>query len=309
MTSPRSIRWCLALFAATVACKFETEGEAHASESSSGGTDSGDPTGDPTGMQTTVGSTTMGSTTATTATTTSASTTMGTSDPTTDTTDPDSTGNVDTGPAGDAIYEADFAGNDGEDWPSPWEVVGVGIIEAELDGGRGRLAGATMHTSRIALPGFDETDVDIYVTVTFDDPSAQGFGFYCRQNGGALTDTDPPGQGYAVFFEGAYMRAIGVWREIDGVEQLIGLTPDAVPGGLAGDVPYRIRFQCRQNGETTNLRAKVWPVGEDEPADWRVSHDDPTPQLQNLSGSFAADIYNYAGTGSLYVDDIWIAAL
>lgn len=308
MTLTRSICW-LALFAATTACKFKAEGEIHASgsESSSSGTGDGDPSGDPTGMPTT----SMGSTTATTttATTTSASTSMGTSDPTADTMDPDSTGNVDTGPVGDALYEEDFAGNDGDDWPSPWEVVGVGVIEAELDGERGRLAGSTTHTSRIALPGFDEVDVDIYVTVTFDDPSAQGFGFYCRQNAGALTDTDPPGQGYAVFFEGAYMRAIGVWREVDGVEQLIGLTPDAVPGGLAGGVPYRIRYQCQQNGDMTTLRAKVWPVGDDEPDEWRVSYDDPTPQLQNLGGGFAADIYNYAGTGSLYVDDVWIGAL
>jgi hypothetical protein len=166
-----------------------------------------------------------------------------------------------------------------------------------------------MYTARMVLPEFDEVDADVYVTVTFDDPSAQGFGFYCRQNGGALQATDPAGQGYAVFFEGAYMRAIGIWREIDGVEELLTNTPEAIPTGLQGGVPYRIRFQCRQNGDVTNLRAKVWPDGDAEPAQWRVSVDDDTPELQDLSGSFAADIYNYGGTGAIYVDDVFIAAM
>ena len=56
---------------------------------------------------------------------------------------------------------------------------------------------------------FDELDVDMYATVTFEDPTAQGFGLYARQNGGALQDTNPPGLGYALYIEGAYMRAIG----------------------------------------------------------------------------------------------------
>ncbi|MBC8068307.1 MAG: hypothetical protein IAG13_08235 [Deltaproteobacteria bacterium] len=84
-----------------------------------------------------------------------------------------------------------------------------------------------------------------------------------------------------------------------------GPPPDAIPTALQGGV----RFQCVQNGDVTTLRAKVWPDGDAEPAQWRVSFDDGTPELQELSGGFAADIYNYGGTGSIYVDDVFIAAM
>jgi hypothetical protein len=212
-------RWLAALLIATTlaACKDKGGDAGEDTETSSGsGTDpTGDPSGDPSGSptsaptSTSASSTTMGSTSEPTT-----STTMSSTDPTDDTTEPDSTGDPDTGPVGDAIYEEDFAGNDGDPWPAPWEIAGEGIIDAELDGGRGRMSGVTMHTSRMILPGFDELDAEMYVTVTFDDPAAQGFGFYCRQNGGALTDTDPPGEGYAVFFEGAYDRDLArdQWR-------------------------------------------------------------------------------------------------
>ncbi len=307
-------RWlaALAIAASAAACK-DKGGDAgedtEASSSSGTGDATGDPSGDPSGSPTSAPTSTSASTTTASTTNEPTTSTMSATDPTDDTTEPDSTGDPDTGPVGDAIYEEDFSGNDGDPWPAPWEIAGDGITQAELDGGRGRMAGITMHTSRMILPGFDELDAEMYVTVTFDDPSAQGFGFYCRQNGGALQDTDPPGQGYAVFFEGAYMRGIGIWREIDGVEELLSMTPEAIPGGLSAGTPYRIRYQCRQDGDITNVRAKVWPADEAEPEEWRVSVDDDTPQLQNLSGSFAADIYNYAGTGGLYVDDVWIAAL
>jgi hypothetical protein len=224
--------------------------------------------------------------------------------------DPDSSGGVDdTGAPGDAIHSDAFDGPDGSPWPDPWVVVGDGVISSELDTGRGRLSSATMHTGRIALDGFAELDTEVWATVTFDDPTAQGFGFYVRQNGGALQDTDPPGLGYAVYLEGAYLRAIGIWRETNGVEEPLLETPDPVPGGLQAGVPYRVRFQCEQNGTTTSLRAKVWPSDAAEPEAWSVSVEDDTPELQQLAGSFAIDNYNYTGTASIYLDDVVISRM
>jgi hypothetical protein len=228
-----------------------------------------------------------------------------------DTSQPDSSGGTDpdTGTPGEAIYEEAFDGADGSPWPSPWEIVGTSILEAELDGGRGRMSGQMGVTARMALPGFDVADVDIVVVVEFENWNQQGFGFYARQNGGALQQTDPPGQGYAVFIEGGFQQALGLWTEIDGVETAIVTTPDAVPGGVAANTPYVIRFQCLQNGATTTLRAKMWREDEAEPGAWMVETEDGTPQLQNIGGGFASDVYNYGGTGSVWVNHVTISEL
>ena len=72
-------------------------------------------------------------------------------------------------------------------------------------------------------------------------------------------------------------------------------------------VPYAIRFQCQQREGSTLLRAKMWRQDDAEPGDWMVETEDSTPELQNTSGSFANDMYNYAGTGSVWVHDVAIA--
>lgn len=235
--------------------------------------------------------------------------------------DPDSTGSdpdpstesggVDTSdpvPPGDTIYQEQFEGPDGDPWPDPWQVVGTQLISAELDGGRARFNGNTQHVARMALPGFSELDVDVAFTVTYDDYYAQGVGFYVRQNGGALLETDPPGEGYAIYIEGGFMQNVGVWRETAGVEEPL-LETSIASDPLEDGVPYRVRFQCFTQGAQTRLRGRIWPLDEAEPGTWRVDTLDDTPQLQGTAGSFAADIYNYAGTASVYIDDVVITQL
>jgi hypothetical protein len=204
-------------------------------------------------------------------------------------------------------FEESFDGFDGAPWPSPWAEAGSAVVSATIDDGRGHLVGATGQVARMVLPGFEETDVDISITVTFDDWTQQGFGLYVRQNGGALHETDPPGQGYATYVEGGFMQSIGIWRETNGVEEL--LAGVNVPGGeLAAGVPYRLRLQCRQEGSHTRLRTRMWPLGQDEPSTWQVDMTDDTPVLQGTAGSFAVDVYNYAGMGGVLVDDLYIAS-
>lgn len=219
--------------------------------------------------------------------------------------DPDETGSP---PAG-AIYFEDFEGADGSAWPSPWTSGGDAILSSEIVGGRARMNAETTAVGRMLLGGFDEVDADVTVVVEFDDWRQQGFGFYARQNGGVLHQTATPGQGYAVYVEGGFQGAIGVWRELDGVEEILQGTTDPIGGGLESGTPYRIRFQCEQAGDATMLRLKIWPDGSDEPGAWQLEHSDATPQLQDVSGSFAADVYNYAGTGSVYLDEVEIRRL
>ena len=223
--------------------------------------------------------------------------------------DPSDDTDDDTGsPFGTLPHAEAFEGIDGGPWPAPWAVSGEGVVSSTLEGGRGRLVGSPTNVARMVLPGFTETDVDVTVTVEFDAWASQGFGLYVRQNGGALHWTDPPGQGYAAYVEGGWMQFIGIWRETNGVEELLQGVP--VPGGtLQNGVPYRVRLQCRQEGEHTRLRTRIWPVGQAEPAMWHVDITDTTPVLQNTAGSFALDVYNYGGMGGIYVDDLQIDPL
>ena len=211
-------------------------------------------------------------------------------------------------PPNEQIYEEQFEGNDGSPWPAPWENPGTEVISAELDDGRARFNGNTMNVARMVLPGFSETDVDVAFTVTYEDYYAQGVGFYARQNGGVLQQTTTFGQGYAVYIEGGFMQNIGIWRETNGVEEPL-LETSIASMFLENGVPYRVRFECYAEGDQTRLRARLWPVGEDEPGSWLVDTVDSTPELQGTAGSFAADIYNYAGTASVYIDDVVISRL
>jgi hypothetical protein len=210
---------------------------------------------------------------------------------------------------GEVVYDEAFDGANGTEWPDPWEIVGDNIIDAEIDDGRARMSGENNLTARLALRGHDVVDADITVVVEYENFAAQGYGFYARQNGGALQQTDPPGQGYGVYAEGGALRSLGIWKEIDGVESPILEVPDAVPGGVESGVPYAIRFQCLQGDGSTTLRAKMWREGDEEPDAWMVETEDATAQLQDQSGSFANDVYNYAGTGSVWVHEVTIAAM
>lgn len=210
--------------------------------------------------------------------------------------------------SGMPLHEESFEGLDGAAWPAPWTPAGTAVVSATLDDGRGRLVGETGRVARMALPGFLETDVDVTITVAFDDWTRQGFGFYVRQNGGALQETMPPGQGYATYVEGGYLQSIGIWRETNGVEELLQAAD--VPGGmLAAGIPYHLRLQCQQEGASTRLRTRIWAMGEPEPDVWQVDLVDDTPELQGTAGSFALDVYNYDGMGGVLVDDLRADAL
>lgn len=303
----------LALVLVLGAChdKGEPSAEGNGDESSTSAADdsSGGPTGGPSGTPT---STTASTGTTASTTTADDDTSGGTSSSSSESSgesEGDSSSDDTTGAPGDAIYDDDFASAEGAAWHAPWQVVGDGVLSSEIDGGRGRLAGATMHTGRIILSDFEELDSEVWITVVFEDPTQQGFGFYVRQNGGALQDTVPAGLGYSVYLEGSFNRSIGIWRETNGIEEPLLETPDPVPGGLQPGVPYRVRFQCQQNGTMTAMRAKVWPADGTEPATWQVSVEDDTPELQDYAAGYSVDVYNYTGTGSLWVDDLVITRM
>jgi hypothetical protein len=70
-----------------------------------------------------------------------------------------------------------------------------------------------------------------------------------------------------------------------------------------------MRYQVVQQGALTALRGKVWLATDVEPAAWTTEVLDDTPELQDVLGSFAVDVYNNGGVDSVYFDDLEIRAL
>lgn len=217
------------------------------------------------------------------------------------------------GPNADAAFafSESFSVASGSEWPDPWDVLG-GVASQTVESGQGRLVPTPSNYS-LARMGFDAgvRDVEVSVRVTFEDVGTQGVGFYVRQNGGWLQGTTPHGSGYAVFLEGFRGSRIGVWHEINGVEQEIAFDDDIAT--LASFTQYRVRFRVTQEGAETRLRARVWLVGTIEPTTWQVDATDDEPSLQNVAGGFAVDSWSTRIeaplTAGTLVDDIVIVGL
>jgi hypothetical protein len=216
------------------------------------------------------------------------------------------------GASSDVVYSFDFEGADGASWPAPWAEAG-GVDQADLLGGRARLSPslgqAPYPLARMALSAAEQ-NVEATFVMTLTTPSAQGFGFYVRQNGGHLGISNPPGEGYAVFISNAVgaNSGVSVWVETAGAESALAATPYALVGGMA----YRVRFRVTQpTAGETRLSARIWPDGSSEPATWTVEHLTADPHLQGVPNGFAVDAYwaNQEVPDDLYLDDLEIVRL
>lgn len=215
---------------------------------------------------------------------------------------------------GQLLLEENFALADGSPWPAPWTEAGDEVAVADVQGGRGRLRPEPSGYSlaRMVAPG-SAAAVQALFTLVFEDSETQGVGFYARQNGGYLQQTTPFGEGYAVFVEAFRGDAIGVWREVGGVEDDLEILFDPTLA-FADDQPYRARYRMDLVpsvgvGSATRLRARVWPAGTPEPAIWQVDFEDASPELQGDEGGFAVDSWSElttAITAHTLVDDLQV---
>lgn len=221
--------------------------------------------------------------------------------------DPDSSGGP--MPGVECDFTESFDAPDGSPWPAPWVNTG-GVAVAEVVGGRGRLVPTPgpYAVARVFAP-MDCTDIDLTFTFEMSMPATQGFGIYVRQNGGYLVDTNPTGEGYSTFLQAFNEAGISVWREVDGVEQIIG---GVTPGPLEPNVVYHARLRVTQmDPGTTRLRARYWPTGAAEPGGWQVERTDDSPSLQTAGGGIAVDAYltpQASGPMDFFVDDIVASA-
>ena len=218
-----------------------------------------------------------------------------------------------------AILSQDFNGiASGSPWPAGWvNASGPNVVSATIQDGRACLEavqnnGNSQTTlARMVNQTISARDIEISVTVQYEDFYSQGVGLYGRQNGEFLDVNPVLGAGYALFVEGSNGACMGLWYEENGIEYLHECTApgdvlnyDFTPGGLAANSTFNYRFQIRQiSGTQTMQQAKMWLEGDSEPAQWQVFSDnnniggagDPMsiPALQNITGSIALDLYNY----------------
>jgi len=222
---------------------------------------------------------------------------------------------------GALLLEENFALPDGAAWPAPWSPSGNEVAVADVQQGRGRLRPdpSSYSLARMVAPG-SSSAAEVLFTLILEDAGTQGVGFYTRQNGGYLQQTNPLGQGYAVFVEAFRGPGIGLWYEAEGVEQSIQILFDD-DLGLQGGVPYRVRYRLEDpppggaphlGGAGSHLMARVWPEGSPEPAIWQIDVFDAEPALQGATGGFAIDSWSNRTsdiTAHTLIDDLQIFAV
>ncbi len=219
---------------------------------------------------------------------------------------------------GTSNFTETFTGTDNAAWPSGWTTISgtTGTMTIDIQTNRGRLQskawdGVNSNTglSRVINGTLNLIDADVVFTVEFEDFANQGVGVYLRQNGGYLTDSAVNGQGYGVFWEGSGTDDFGLWYELNGIETKITGNFNPI-SPVSNNIKYQIRYQVEQvNSTDTIQRAKVWLASGTEPATWDITTTTSYVDLQNSSGVFAVDLFNFSGTSSIYVDDIVITKL
>ncbi len=221
------------------------------------------------------------------------------------------------------VFSDDYNRANQIDWGVDWQESGTSIELAEVIDNEGRLVPLASNSpyslARIMHLIEDVVDVEATFSLTFENASNQGIGFYVRSNGGYLVNTIPTGQGYAVFIErfAGNESRIGLWYENDGIEIPFirqPLMPSGIPYDFLDEVKYNVRFQVfQEDAINTRLRAKIWPSDSVEPIEWGVSLIDDFAPLQNTAGAIAIDSYNTQSNGSITdgirVDDIVVKNL
>ena len=210
------------------------------------------------------------------------------------------------------VIAAETFPTNGAAWPAAWSVAG-GVDTADVTGGRGRLRPTPTNYSLGRMKASTPTrDVEITFTLVFEQQSTQGVGFYVRQNGGYLQQTNPNGQGYAIFVEGfrGFPR-LGLWKEQGGVETELAFLNLAQP--YVDGLVYAVRFRAvQQDASTTHLYGKVWLASGAEPAGWMVDvADSSVAALQNATGGIVVDSWSSLQNPPLTfytpVDDVAVA--
>ena len=76
-------------------------------------------------------------------------------------------------------------------------------------------------------------------------------------------------------------------------------TAGKFPFAWQADTWYTMKLKVSNEGDVAKLQGKVWPKDEDEPAEWTIECEDPSPQRFGAPG-----FYVDANFAELYIDNI-----
>jgi PKD repeat protein len=161
------------------------------------------------------------------------------------------------------------------DLGGPWT---VGPLAAfSVSGGVGQVSMAAGTTRTGVLGATSSNDTDLRTTLSID-KAATGGGLYLDVLGRRINATNDYRVRVRFNASGAVVLSVGALKGSSSL-QTLG-SPVTVPGlTYTPGQNLELRYQVTGTNPTT-LRAKVWPTGQTEPANWMVSTTDTFAALQ-----------------------------
>jgi PKD repeat protein len=153
---------------------------------------------------------------------------------------------------------------------------------------------------RARLAGVSAADTDVSVVVSMDKLSNVGTTrlWLAGRADGFVSEY----QLKANVASTGVVSSLQLGRRVDNAESIIRTV--TVPGlRMAAGDRMVMRLQIQGTG-TTNLRAKVWPVGSPEPAAWQLEATDTTAALQR-AGTVGVGAYTAASTTNVPITVTW----
>jgi hypothetical protein len=169
-----------------------------------------------------------------------------------------------TGAVEDAFAGTTAGGWDSADTGQAWQTSGGTAADYQVGSGYGSHRLATANVSRRSFLDFTHTDFDAYVSLAASSTATGGF--LSGSLTGRYTDSNNL---YAarLAFNTTSSMTLTLRKRVAGTETELG-TYSA--GSYSAGAYYRMRFQAAGS----QLRAKVWPAGSREPAEWQVDVTD-----------------------------------
>lgn len=166
------------------------------------------------------------------------------------------------------------------DHGGPWTQVGPASAFQVADGQGRHVVPAAGRTTTTTLEQIATDDADVRVTFALDE---------AQTGGGTYVSAIARKVGSATYSARVRVLATGAVA-ISTMRDGSTLSSVTVPGlSYAPGDPLRVRAQATGTSPTT-VRAKVWPTGTAEPADWQVTSTDATAALQ-ASGAVGLSTY------------------
>ncbi len=181
----------------------------------------------------------------------------------------------------DLPWSFDFA--DGE-IPIPWVGARYRHVIREVDGEPMMVKITTIPKGTRSQAWFGHPDLSNY-TISADVKGS------IREN--KLPDIGLIGQRYVLDLQGEHQKLeIRSWASVLRMARSVDFP-------WQPDTWYRMKFKASLDGDEALLQGKVWPKGEEEPAEWTVEARDPAPNLNGSPG-----LFGNATNAEIFIDKI-----